>query len=574
MREQKQYPFLQTGLILLQGLGPFVSIVGLRYIINELTGAMRPNVLTLYVGGCVGLNLLVGLLTVLLTRASDDCYKKFNLMFDVLLAEKATKVDYRFIESADFHSRAEKARVSIFQYSGGLGLISGYVRELFASVVVVIASVQIIWSLSPWLILVMLGATALNSLISSASNKKDIAHRDLMAELTRKFSYYLRLFQTRHNAKDVRLYNASNMIVSRVDRYREEYEACNLARRKNINFFNTLGIVVSSMLLALIYSALGLSTISGDLFLGDLQMLVSVITQSSSGLSGISLGFVRLRRSAEYLLAYKDFMELGSLMTYGSREISPSKNTSIEFRNVSFRYPGSNTYALKGINLLIRAGEKVSIVGENGAGKTTLVKLLTRLYDPDEGQILVNGLDIRELSQQSLYGLFSVVFQDYRVLPLTMAEAVTISANYSPDKLDPTLEKAGFSATLDKLPNGVNTIVEKSLYEEGVELSGGELQRLAIARALYKDAPIAILDEPTAALDPEMELEVYKRFNDIIGERTTIFISHRLASCRFCDRIVVFSKGEIVEIGGHDELLDRDGLYARMWETQAKYYRS
>jgi ATP-binding cassette subfamily B protein len=267
-------------------------------------------------------------------------------------------------------------------------------------------------------------------------------------------------------------------------------------------------------------------------------------------------------------------MELGSLMTYGSREISPSKNTSIEFRNVSFRYPGSNTYALKGINLLIRAGEKVSIVGENGAGKTTLVKLLTRLYDPDEGQILVNGLDIRELSQQSLYGLFSVVFQDYRVLPLTMAEAVTISANYSPDKLDPTLEKAGFSATLDKLPNGVNTIVEKSLYEEGVELSGGELQRLAIARALYKDAPIAILDEPTAALDPEMELEVYKRFNDIIGERTTIFISHRLASCRFCDRIVVFSKGEIVEIGGHDELLDRDGLYARMWEAQAKYYRS
>lgn len=150
MREQKQYPFLQTGLILLQGLGPFVSIVGLRYIINELTGAMRPNVLTLYVGGCVGLNLLVGLLTVLLTRASDDCYKKFNLMFDVLLAEKATKVDYRFIESADFHSRAEKARVSIFQYSGGLGQISGYVRELFASVVVVIASVQIIWSLSPW----------------------------------------------------------------------------------------------------------------------------------------------------------------------------------------------------------------------------------------------------------------------------------------------------------------------------------------------------------------------------------------------------------------------------------------
>lgn len=572
--EEKQYPLLQLGLAIFQGLAPFINIIGLRYIINELTGKMRVDVLIQYVAFCLGLNLLTGLFSALLTHASDNCHKKFNQMFDLRLSEKATKMDYRFVESADFHSRAEKARTSIFEYSGGLSQISGYIRELLASMITVVASANIILSLSPWLVFIMILVVMLNSFISAKSNRKDVIYRGLMTELTRKFGYYRRICQVQNNAKDVRLYKASDMIIRRVNEYREEYERNDLVRRSSIDFFNTITTVISSILLTLIYSMLGFFAITEGLALGDFQMLVSSTTQFSSGLSGISLGFVRLRRSADYLLAYKDFMELESHMTYGSEEIPSGRDRSIEFRNVSFRYPGSEVCSLKGINLLIRAGEKVSIVGENGAGKTTLVKLLTRLYDPDKGEILVDGVNIRELSQRSLNSLFSVVFQDYRMLPLTISEAVAISTNYDAGKLKSALERTGFSSTLESLPIGLNTILGKSLDEEGVELSGGQLQRLAIARALYKDADIAILDEPTAALDPQMELEVYERFNNLIGNKTTLFISHRLASCRFCDRIAVFSKGEIVELGNHDELLDRGGLYARMWEAQAGYYRA
>lgn len=255
------------------------------------------------------------------------------------------------------------------------------------------------------------------------------------------------------------------------------------------------------------------------------------------------------------------------LVTMGLIVLNSAANTKIRRDEI-------NINRLLSRNARRRAGEKLSIVGENGAGKTTLVKLLTRLYDPDKGEILVDGVNIRELSRRSLNSLFSVVFQDYRMLPLTISEAVTISSDHDGDRLKSALERAGFWSTLESLPMGLNTILGKSLDEEGVELSGGQLQRLAIARALYKDANIAILDEPTAALDPQMELEVYERFNNLIGNKTTIFISHRLASCRFCDRIAVFSKGEIVELGSHDELLDRGGLYARMWEAQAGYYRT
>lgn len=517
--EEKQYPLLQLGLTAIQGLSPFINIVGLRYIINELAGKMRFDVLTRYVALCLGLNLLSGLLSALLTRASDNCHKKFNNMFDLRLSEKATKMDYRFVESADFHSRAEKARTSIFEYSGGLSQISGYVRELLASVIAVVASANIILRLSPWLILIMILVVMLNSFVSAKSNRKDAIYRSLMTELSRKFGYYRRICQIQNNAKDVRLYRASDMIIRRVDEYRDEYERNDLIRRSSINRFNTITTVVSSVLLAFIYGMLGFSAITEGLALGDFQMLISSTTQFASGLSGISLGFVRLRRSADYMLAYKDFMELESHMAYGSEEIPSGRERSIEFRNVSFRYPGSEVWSLRDINLLIRAGEKLSIVGENGAGKTTLVKLLTRLYDPHVGEILVDGVDIRELSQQSLSSLFSVVFQDYRMLPLTISEAVTISTDYDGDKLKSALERAGFSSTLESLPMGLNTILGKSLDEEGVELSGGQLQRLAIARALYRDADIAILDEPTAALDPQMELEVYERFNNLIGNK-------------------------------------------------------
>ena len=244
----------------------------------------------------------------------------------------------------------------------------------------------------------------------------------------------------------------------------------------------------------------------------------------------------------------------------------------IELRNVSFRYPGSETYALRGVNARLCAGDKVAIVGPNGSGKTTLIKLLCRLYDPDEGEILLNGIDIRKYDYEEYLRLFSVVFQDFRLLAFPLGENVAASQDVDAQRARECLARAGLGGRLAAMPEGLET----PLYKEagGVEVSGGEAQKIALARAVYRHAPFIVLDEPTAALDPVAEFEVYSRFDEIVGERTAVYISHRLASCRFCRAIWVFDGGRLVQQGAHEALLgEEEGLYARLWRAQAQYYR-
>jgi ABC-type multidrug transport system, ATPase and permease components len=214
----------------------------------------------------------------------------------------------------------------------------------------------------------------------------------------------------------------------------------------------------------------------------------------------------------------------------------------------------------------------MAIVGKNGAGKTTFIKLLCRLYDPTEGEILLNGINIKKYDYEEYLRVFSVVFQDFKLFSFSVAENVATSCEYDEDKLWKCLEQAGIKDRIEKLPEGINTNIYNN-QEEGIEISGGEAQKLAIARALYKDAPVVILDEPTSALDPVSELEIYERFNKLVEEKTSIFISHRMSSCRFCNNILVFDDGQIVQIGNHDELVsDKEGIYHSLWEAQAKYY--
>lgn len=266
---------------------------------------------------------------------------------------------------------------------------------------------------------------------------------------------------------------------------------------------------------------------------------------------------------------------------------------SIEFRNVSFKYPGREEYALKDFNLKLNIGERLAIVGMNGSGKTTMIKLLCRLYDPDEGEILLNGVDIRKFRQDQYSMLFSVVFQDFQLFDFEIGENVAASSDYDREKARNCLEAAGFGERLKALEttgdgkqreasetgsaeNGrraLDTYIRKG-YGDGIDISGGEAQKVAIARAIYKDAPFILLDEPTAALDPISEYEIYSGFDKIIGDKTAIYISHRLSSCKFCERIAVFHEGRLIQTGSHGELLkDKDGKYYEMWEAQAQYYR-
>ena len=247
----------------------------------------------------------------------------------------------------------------------------------------------------------------------------------------------------------------------------------------------------------------------------------------------------------------------------------------IEFKDVSFRYPGCEQYTLRHINLKFQVGKRLAVVGQNGSGKTTFIKLLCRLYDPTEGVILLNGVDIRQYRYEEYLSIFSVVFQDFTLTDFTLGQNVASGEKYDKARVEECLKKAGLEERLKNLPLGTETYLSKTFSKEGVDMSGGEKQKIALARTLYKNAPFIILDEPTAALDPIAEAEIYSKFNEIIEDKTAIYISHRLSSCRFCDEICVFDKGTVVQQGSHEGLLAvENGKYHELWTAQAQYYTS
>ena len=244
----------------------------------------------------------------------------------------------------------------------------------------------------------------------------------------------------------------------------------------------------------------------------------------------------------------------------------------LEFKNVSFHYPNNDDLVLKNITAKIHVGRKMAIVGRNGSGKSTFIKLLCRLYDPTEGEILLNGIDIKKYDYDEYRRIFGVVFQDFQLFSFSVAQNVAAGNNYDREKVREALGQAGLRERVEGMENGIETVIYKQ-EDEGVEISGGEAQKIAIARALYKDAPVVILDEPTAALDPVSELEIYERFDGMVKEKTAIYISHRMSSCRFCENILVFEGGNIVQMGSHQDLAGQDGLYASLWRAQAQYYQ-
>ena len=282
-----------------------------------------------------------------------------------------------------------------------------------------------------------------------------------------------------------------------------------------------------------------------------------------------------LKTNSIYVDQAFKFLDIPNSMYQGSltTEKRSDRQYEVEFKNVSFKYPGSENWALKNVSMKFKVGKRLAIVGENGSGKTTFIKLLCRLYDPQEGQILLNGIDIRKYNYRDYMDVFSIVFQDFQLISQPLGANVAGSSTYDEAKVCKALIDAGFGDRLETMPNGLNTQLYKDFTENGVEISGGEAQKIAIARAIYKDAPFIILDEPTAALDPIAEAEIYSKFNDISGDKTAIYISHRLSSCKFCDEIAVFHEGGIIQQGAHEDLLaDEAGKYHELWYAQAQYY--
>jgi multidrug ABC transporter, permease/ATP-binding protein len=294
--------------------------------------------------------------------------------------------------------------------------------------------------------------------------------------------------------------------------------------------------------------------------------------QIINGIMKMAVTFGKTAEMVPLVNYYFKIVNANDNMTYGEKELDLSDKFEIEFKNVSFKYPNTENYALQNINLKINNGEHLAVVGRNGSGKTTFIKLMCRLYDVTDGEILINGINIKEYSKESIIKLYSVVFQDFKIFSTTLAQNISANEEYDKERLYDTLDKANIKDRVLAMENKESTYLYKDLDKSGVEISGGEAQKLALARALYKDSPVVILDEPTAALDPVAENEIYNRFNSFVDNKTAIYISHRLSSCVFCNRIAVFDKSQLVETGTHQGLLNVNGKYNELWNAQAKYY--
>ena len=342
-----------------------------------------------------------------------------------------------------------------------------------------------------------------------------------------------------------------------------------------MGIYASLGVCITTIITGFIYVFTCLKAWGGAFDVGSITQYVGAATAMVDNIFVLTGLIGVLEANTGYLEKTFEFLDIPNAMYQGSltTEKRADRRYEVEFRNVSFQYPGSDIWALRHVNMKFKVGNRLAIVGENGSGKTTFIKLLCRLYDPQEGQILLNGIDIRKYRYDDYMNIFSVVFQDFQLICQPLGANVAGSMHYDCNRVQKALVDAGFEERLASMEKGLDTMIYKKLSVDGVEVSGGEAQKIAIARALYKDAPFIILDEPTAALDPIAEAEIYEKFDKIAGDKTAIYISHRLSSCKFCDEIVVFHEGKVIQQGTHTSLVaDTKGKYFQLWNAQAQYY--
>lgn len=425
---------------------------------------------------------------------------------------------------------------------------------------------------------IMVVVLAVHLFMSYKTNKKasklQMEFFEKNVSYNRYFGYWFNLIFDYSIGKYIRLYKMQKLMTKRVQETNNKLESEGNAWINRDLKISVVPVLSQCFMQLASYVFVGLKAVFGLISAGKCIMYVSSYTRLVESITGISSDFVSLKMESRYLSFFYDYMEIKNKRYDGTipTEKRDDNIYEIEFRDVSFKYANAETWALRHVNQKITLGTKNAVVGKNGAGKTTFIKLLCRLYEPTEGQILLNGVDIRYYDNDEYAKLFAIVFQDFNLFSFPLGENVAADVEYDKDRAVKCLESAGFGERLAKMEKGLETPLYQYDDENGVEISGGEAQKIAIARSLYKDAPFVIMDEPTSALDPVAEYEIYKRFDQMVEGKTSIYISHRMSSCRFCDNIIVFDEGKVVEQGSHDKLMEGKGLYSELWNAQAQYY--
>lgn len=595
-----QYPmmFWSTAISrILQSIIPYIGIYLAAQIINELSGARDVERLKKLVIITLVTMFLTGLLQSIVQRWNNACQGAFYFKRTKFYSDKMLDMDFSLMDEQHTHDLRSQITQNERWQGWGLTRIYWIFGDLINAGSKIVGAVVLTVSLftfqvpeeggkfvilnSPWFMLAIIVVLIMTTILSPLCSAKASSYWTKQAEDSkmgnRFFMFYGFMGMERARALDIRMYRQDKVcdyFWKNTDNFGPKSKIVKYAKGP-MGIYIALGSVISIIFNGIVYVFVCAKAWAGAFGIGSVTQYVGAITALSDGIGSLIRNIGTLRSNAFFLRDAYEYMNLPNEMYQGSltTEKRSDKKYEVEFRDVSFKYPSSDEYALRHVNVKLKVGKRLAVVGQNGSGKTTFIKLLCRLYDPTEGVILLNGIDIRKYDYKDYISLFSVVFQDFQLMSFPLGQNVAARHDYDRERVKECLREAGFGERLDKMENGLDTYLYQGFDEKGVDVSGGEAQKIALARALYKDAPFIILDEPTAALDPIAEYEVYMSFNDIIKDKTGIYISHRLSSCRFCDEIIVFNEGAIIQQGTHDELVgDDDGKYQELWNAQAQYY--
>lgn len=572
-RISKSYFFLVIFSAILSSIPIFTMVYLPKLLIDALQKSDTKAVIYITVAVII-INLILNFLNKTLERLLNLKNMEVEERFFELLGEKIMNIKYQYLEDPYYLDLKERGVFAAVN-QGSLRNILLILALIVKDIITIVGLLAILFSLNYIVLLVLFATIILTTIINRLFyNYKQNFYQKLIP-INRRYQYYFSFIFNRDIAKDIRLYDMNGLIVGKIDEFgRKIFSEGFFPFAKKQGFVNGLIAILFNIQFAFVYLYLAYRVYKKALSLGNFSLYtMSAINFTNSMNRLFSNGFV-FGQMLEYLGPFMEFLNIPDEKKETGKIKFVEPVEKIEFRNVSFKYPRNEKLVLDNISFTINKGEKISIVGLNGAGKTTLIKLLCRLYEPTSGEILVSGVNIFDYEYSSYLKAVAVVFQDYRIFDFTILENVVLTEELDEEKFKQVIEEVDLTDAIEKLSQKYHTHLNKEFDTDGTEFSGGQKQKLAIARALYKNSSLVILDEPTSALDPIAEAEIYEKFNDLVSDKTAIYISHRLSSSKFCDKVLIIDHGKVQDFAHHDELMKKqDTLYYQLFNIQAKNYQ-
>ncbi len=583
-----QYLAYNILFLLMNILSPYFALYMSAALVNELAGQCDGKRLAALAGITVLGQFAINAVKRMVLAARNAWMEVLQTQEELYLADRMHGMEYEHLENPEVTLLREKIFGAMNATSSGLMSLYWISGSLITNVVDLVASAALTFSMfrvvkgvevsgflafanSYWCTVLLTGILLAHGFLTVRFTKERTEKE--MKELSGVAESNAYLFQVMGmRGEDIMIFDLKKAMAKA---HEKRVKAPWMVKWNRIAVrYGIIGILQGLIPDLAVFLVTAAKAFLGMFGIGNFVLYRGTVKRFIHAVSELVSELTRLRENNQYLEQVYQFLDLPDDMYHGTLAVEKRDDIDyeVEFRDVSFRYPGTDVWVLKHVDMKFKIGDKLAIVGENGSGKTTFIKLLCRLYDPTEGEILLNGINITRYRYDEYMSLFSVVFQDYQLFQFSLAANVSGALDYDGEKVRKCLIQAGFGDKLAQLEKGIDTVLGRDYENDGVDLSGGEEQKVALARALYKDAPFMVLDEPTAALDPLAEAAVYENFQRIVVDKTAVFISHRLSSCRFCDDVAVFHKGRLVQHGRHDDLVAQEGKYQELWSAQAQYY--